>query len=212
VIKVVIDDITDMDVEAFVFDITADAKLGSGYGGGIAVRGGPSIQKALDEIGECPPGKAISTEAGELKAKHIIYINGPKFHEPGTEQILAQAAKAAFAAAKEKGVSRIAFPPIGTGLYQVEAREYVGLKVRMKIDALDSPDEGMQLFWTTSTMATNEPASVKVALIGDGEFHDYLLPVADNSRWKGRITTFRLDPCSHQGAKIEIEEIGLVKR
>ncbi len=118
----------------------------------------------------------------------------------------------------EGGDGKISFvttsrdPAIGTGLYRVEAREYVGLKVRMKIDALDSDDEGMQLFWTTPTMATNEPASVKVSLIGDGEFHDYVLPVAENSRWKGRVTTFRLDPCSHQGARIEIEKIGLVKR
>ncbi len=58
----------------------------------------------------------------------------------------------------------------------------------------------------------NEPASVKVPLIGDGEFHDYILPVGENVRWKGRITTFRLDTCAHQGAKIEIEEIALVKR
>ena len=37
-------DITDMEIEAFVFDITADCQLGSGYGGAIAQRGGKAIQ------------------------------------------------------------------------------------------------------------------------------------------------------------------------
>ncbi len=119
VIKVVVDDITDMEIEAFVFDITGDAKLGSGYGGAIAVRGGPSIQKALDEIGECPAGKAIYTEAGDLKAKHIIYTNGPKFHEPETEAKLEKAINAALDLAEEKEIKQLAFPPVGTGMYQV---------------------------------------------------------------------------------------------
>lgn len=118
-IRLVIDDITDMEVEAFVFDITADAKLGSGYGGAIAVRGGPSIQKALDEIGECPTGEAIHTEAGDLKAKHIIYLNGPKFHEPRTEEKLRQAVTAVLELAEKKKIKQLAFPPVGTGLYQV---------------------------------------------------------------------------------------------
>ena len=66
-----------------------------------------------------PPGKAISTEAGELKAKQIIYINGPKFHEPETEKKLTAAIKAALELAAEKGVKQLAFPPVGTGMYQV---------------------------------------------------------------------------------------------
>ena len=43
VIRLVTGDITDMDVEAFVFDITEDVKLGSGYGGAIQQRGGIAI-------------------------------------------------------------------------------------------------------------------------------------------------------------------------
>ena len=102
-----------------MFDMTADAKLGSGYGGAIAQRGGPSVQKELDEIGSCPTGEAIITGAGKMKAKHIIHINGPKFHEPGTEDILKRVTLAALKTAQEKGIKQLAFPPVGTGLYQV---------------------------------------------------------------------------------------------
>ena len=119
VIRVIVDDITDIDVEAFVYDITADAKLGSGYGGAITQRGGPSVQEELDTIGSVPTGTAVTTAAGRLKAQHIIHVNGPKFHEPDTEGKLRRATQAALKQADEKGITRLAFPPVGTGLYQV---------------------------------------------------------------------------------------------
>lgn len=119
VIRLVVGDITDMKVEAFVFDITSDVKLGSGYGSAIAMRGGLTVQKELDAIGSCPKGEAIITEAGKLKASHIIHVNGPKFYEPGTEKILKQATLAALNLAKEKGLTQLALPPVGTGFYQV---------------------------------------------------------------------------------------------
>jgi O-acetyl-ADP-ribose deacetylase (regulator of RNase III) len=119
VVRVVLGDITDIEVEAFVFDITEDAKLGSGYGGAITLRGGPEVQKELDAIGACPSGEAIVTGAGNMKAKTIIHLNGPKFHEPGTEEILRRAVKAALQLAEEKAVTQLAFPPVGTGMYQV---------------------------------------------------------------------------------------------
>ena len=119
VLRLVRGDITDMEVEAFVFDITEDVKLGSGFGGAIQQRGGIVIQKQLDEIGSCPTGEAVVTEAGILKADWIIHANGPKFREEDEEGKLQQTVKSALARAEEKGVKRLAFPPMGTGLYQV---------------------------------------------------------------------------------------------
>ena len=119
VIRLIVGDITDMEVEGFVYDITDDAKLGSGYGGAIAMRAGQSVQKELDEIGACPKGEAIVTGAGLMKVKHIIHVNGPKFHEPDTEGILRKVTQAALKAADEKELTQLAFPPIGTGFYQV---------------------------------------------------------------------------------------------
>lgn len=118
-LRMVSGDITDIDVEAFVFDITEDAKLGSGFGGAIQQRGGIVIQKELDEIGSVPTGEAVVTQAGILKAEHIIHVNGPKFREEDEKAKLESAVKSALARAEEKGIKQIAFPPIGTGLYQV---------------------------------------------------------------------------------------------
>lgn len=119
VMSLVRGDITQSEVDAFVYDITEDCKLGSGYGGAIMMRGGKVIQDELAEIGMCKTGEAVVTTAGDLAASFIIHVNGPKFHEPDTEAKLERATRAALQCAKQKGLKRVAFPPIGTGLYQV---------------------------------------------------------------------------------------------
>lgn len=113
-------DITDINVEAFVYDITEDAKLGTGYGSAIQARGGKTVQEELDAIGKCPKGNAIITSAGKMKAKHIIYVNGPKFHEPDQESKLRNAITAALKLAEKNSIAQLAFPPVGTGFYQVD--------------------------------------------------------------------------------------------
>ncbi len=122
VIRLVEGDITDMKVEAFVFDIEEDAKLGTGYGGAIMIRGGKVIQDELDEIGKVPKGKAVITTAGKMKARHIIHLNGPKFYEEDEEGKLRKATNNALKLADENHIKQIAFPPVGTGLYQVDLK------------------------------------------------------------------------------------------
>ena len=132
VLRLVREDITEMEVDAFVFDITEDVKLGSGFGGAIQQRGGIVIQKQLDEIGSCSTGEAVVTEAGILKADWIIHTNGPKFREEDEEGKLRKTVQSVLARAEEKGVKRLAFPPIGTGLYQVP----LDLCTRVMVDTI----------------------------------------------------------------------------
>ena len=61
-------DITDLEVEAFVFYARPDLALGSGFGSAIARRGGQSIKKELDQIGKIQPTEAVITSGGDLKA------------------------------------------------------------------------------------------------------------------------------------------------
>jgi O-acetyl-ADP-ribose deacetylase (regulator of RNase III) len=119
VIRLVGCDITDMEVDAFVYDLTADCKLSSGYGGAIAARGGKAVQDQLNAIGTLPTGEAVVTTGGNMKARFIIHVNGPKFQEPDTRGKLTKAVESALRRADEKGLAKVAFPPIGTGLYQV---------------------------------------------------------------------------------------------
>jgi O-acetyl-ADP-ribose deacetylase (regulator of RNase III) len=132
VIRLVRGDITETEVDAFVYDITEDVRLGSGFGSAIQQRGGVKIQEALDAIGRCPVGEAVITTGGLLTAKHIIHANGPKFCEPDEEGKLARATRAALKLAEENGIETLALPPMGTGLYQVP----VDLCARVMVDAV----------------------------------------------------------------------------
>ena len=138
VIRLVVGDITDIEIQAFVFDITEDAKLGSGYGGAITGRAGKVVQDALDEIGKVATGDAVITTAGKMKAEHIIHTNGPKFHEPDTEGKLSRAMASVLEVAEENDIKQLALPPIGTGMYQVPG----DLCARVMVGAVVSHLEG----------------------------------------------------------------------
>lgn len=100
-------------------------------------------------------------------------------------------------------------PAVGCTLYKADARKYKYVVLRMKIDSLKSADEQAQLFWSTPPSGVSEPNSIHFDLIGDGQYHDYVLPVGENSRWRGKISTFRFDPCNHKGAEVSIAEVRL---
>jgi len=119
VLKLVKGDITELDVEAFVFYAKPDLKLGTGFGGAIAQRGGPVIQEELNKAGATFDGLAILTGAGNLRAKHIIHAVGPRHHEPEEERKLRESVRGALAVAEESGLRQIAFPAMGVGFYGV---------------------------------------------------------------------------------------------
>jgi len=118
-VRLVKGDITDMEVEAFVFYAWPDLKLGSGFGNAIAMRGGPSIQKELEQIGSIDAGEAVVTAAGNMKAKYIIHAVGPRFQEVDTESKLRETIINVLKLAEEKGIVQIAFPPMGAGFYGI---------------------------------------------------------------------------------------------
>lgn len=125
-------DITDLDIDCFVYYAQSDLKLGSGFGGAISVRGGMSIQKELDQKGPISAGQAIITEAGELKAKYIIHANGPKFQEDNIEEKLKVTIENSLKLADDKGIKSIALPPMGTGFYGVPLKT----SARITIDTI----------------------------------------------------------------------------
>jgi O-acetyl-ADP-ribose deacetylase (regulator of RNase III) len=112
-------DLTAMDIEAIVFYASPDLVLGSGFGSAIAARGGMSIQEELKAFGTISTGEAVVTSAGELKAKYIVHAVGPRFQEAELEEKLRLAVVNALKAAEEKGIRRVAFPPMGVGFYGV---------------------------------------------------------------------------------------------
>lgn len=131
VVKAVRDDLTLMDVDAFVFYATKSLSLGSGYGNAISTRGGPSIKKQLDEIGEAVPYDAVVSDAGELNAKFIIHAVGPVFQEDDMLPKLKKTVENALKKADEKEVKTLAFPIMGIGFYGIAPE--LSIKTMMEI-------------------------------------------------------------------------------
>jgi O-acetyl-ADP-ribose deacetylase (regulator of RNase III) len=137
-VRVAKEDVTTIDVDAFVFYASHDLKLGTGFGGAVSVRGGPSIQKELDAIGGLETTRSVATGAGELNARLIIHAVGPRFQEQDTEAKLRETMRSALAVAEEQGVSTLAFPPMGCGFYGVP----MDLSARVMFDELRRHLEG----------------------------------------------------------------------
>jgi len=110
-------DITELNVEAVVNPANEKLKLGSGVAGAIRRRGGPSIQKECDRIGEAHVGTAVITGAGKLTAKHVIHAVGPRMGEGDEDRKLASAVRASLALADRHGLRSIAMPAISTGAF-----------------------------------------------------------------------------------------------
>jgi O-acetyl-ADP-ribose deacetylase (regulator of RNase III) len=112
-------DITDFEVDAFVFYAVPDLTLGTGYGTAIQARGGPDVRKELEGLGPVALGEAVVSTAGNMRAKHIIHAVGPQFVEEEREEKLRRTMRSALRCAEEKGVKTLAFPPMGAGFYMI---------------------------------------------------------------------------------------------
>ena len=114
-----VDDITEIEVEAFVFYAQHDLALGTGFGTAISIRGGSSIQKALDELDPLDTTQVVITEAGKLKAKYIVHAVGPRFQEEDIEGKLKMTVLNILKQCEEKGIKQIAMPAMGAGFYGI---------------------------------------------------------------------------------------------
>jgi O-acetyl-ADP-ribose deacetylase (regulator of RNase III) len=118
-------DITEQNVDAIVNAANSSLLGGGGVDGAIHRRGGPAILEECRAIRRdrlpdgLPPGDAISTTAGRLRAKRVIHTVGPVWHggSRGEPQTLASAYRNCLAVARDEGLRTIAFPAISTGVF-----------------------------------------------------------------------------------------------
>ena len=132
------EDVTDIEVDAFVYYAQNNLAIGTGFGTAISVRGGPTIQKELEELGPVATGEAVVSDAGNLKAQYIIHAVGPKFQEEDIEDKLQRTVQSALERADEKGARRIAFPAMGAGYYGIAPE----VSARVMLDTFKSYLEG----------------------------------------------------------------------
>jgi O-acetyl-ADP-ribose deacetylase (regulator of RNase III) len=126
-------DITTLKVDAIVNAANAELFPGGGVDGAIRKQAGPEMDAELFQVGWCDPGKAVVTPGYRLPAKWAIHTVAPIYAAgSGQESTFMRCYESALVAADERGVSTIAFPCIGTGVYGWPAH----LAARLALDTV----------------------------------------------------------------------------
>ena len=156
-------DITQMETDAIVNAANRSLMGGGGVDGAIHRRGGPKILEECKKIRAAewpqglPTGKAVITEAGNLKTKHVIHTVGPVWAggNCGEPELLAQAYQDSLKLATSKGLKSIAFPSISTGAYgyPVEKACYIALNaVKEFLEKEDNLEQVVFILFSESAL------------------------------------------------------------
>jgi O-acetyl-ADP-ribose deacetylase len=119
VIELVIGDITEQQVDAIVNAANPTLLGGGGVDGAIHRAGGPRILDECRRLGGCEAGGVKATDAGNLRARHVLHAVGPVWHGGGRgeNEVLASCHRRAVELAAQLGDRTVAFPAISTGAY-----------------------------------------------------------------------------------------------
>ena len=140
--KVVLGDITTLEVDAIVNAANAGLRGGGGVDGAIHRAAGLGL---LEEIIEKYPdgivvGEAVPTFGHKLKAMYVIHTVGPRYYLDGVDhaKLLADAYRNSIRVADELGCKSIAFPAISTGVYGYPIDEATAIAVKTVQEELAS--------------------------------------------------------------------------
>jgi putative ATPase len=133
-IEVVAGDLTAQPVDAIVNAANEELAHGGGVAAAIVRAGGRVIQDESDRWvatnGSVGPGDAAVTSGGDLPARYVIHVVGPRYRKgKDNKGLLARAVTAALDKGKELGIASIAFPAISAGIFGYPRREACGVIV-----------------------------------------------------------------------------------
>ncbi len=117
---------------------------GGGVDGAIHRAGGPAIiedcRRIVAQIGHLPPGQAVATTGGDLKARYVIHTVGPIWSGgyEGEPEVLASCYRECLNRAEELRLRSIAFPAISTGVYGYPHEQAAEIAVRTVIESLQT--------------------------------------------------------------------------
>jgi O-acetyl-ADP-ribose deacetylase (regulator of RNase III) len=143
VIRLIKGDITKVEADAVCNAANSALAGGGGVDGAIHRAGGPSIMRELDRIresqGGCETGSAVATGAGNLPARFVFHAVGPVYRGGGHGEaaLLASAYRACMKLARERGLTRISFPSISTGVYGYPLGEAACIAIRTVTEELE---------------------------------------------------------------------------
>ena len=142
-IKVVVADITTLELDAIVNAANPTLKGGGGVDGAIHRMAGPRLADYCSRLGGCQTGDAKITPGFDLPARHVIHTVGPVWtgDVQNEEALLASCYKRCLHVAMDNGVRTLAFPAISTGAYRFPAGRAAEIAVKTVTDVLHRRDE-----------------------------------------------------------------------
>lgn len=144
-------DITkNQDVEAIVNAANTSLLGGGGVDGAIYRGAGPELLEECRRLSGCETGKAKITKAYRLPCDYVIHTPGPRWRggNKRERELLAKCYQSCLELAVKKGIRRIGFPSISTGVYQFPLNEAVKIAVgTVKKFVLENPEEFDVIKW-----------------------------------------------------------------
>jgi O-acetyl-ADP-ribose deacetylase (regulator of RNase III) len=115
-LEVVEGDITELDVDAIANAANNELWMGAGIAGAIKRAGGAEIEQEAVAQAPIAVGQAISTGAGNLRAKHVVHAAVMGQDLQTSAELISQATRRTLEVADELGSHSLAMPAFGTGV------------------------------------------------------------------------------------------------
>jgi serine/threonine-protein kinase len=114
-VSLVVGDIAEAEADAIVSSANYEMKMRSGVAAALRAAGGDGIETEAMKDGEQPLGSCLATNAGTLKARHVLHAVSA-WNEASC---VGRAMHRALLLADELGARTLAFPALGTGAARV---------------------------------------------------------------------------------------------
>ena len=170
VIKAILGDITKQDdVEAIVNAANQSLLGGGGVDGAIHWAAGPKLLEECRTLNGCRTGEAKITGAYELPCEYVIHTVGPVWHggERGEADLLKNCYINSLSIAKERGIRKIAFPSISTGIYGYPVEKAAAVAVAAVKEYTEKDQQSFELIeWVCFDKATFKAYETAISSAG----------------------------------------------
>jgi O-acetyl-ADP-ribose deacetylase (regulator of RNase III) len=142
-VRVVLGDITELEVDAIVNAANSQLMVGGGVDYAIHQAAGPGLKNEIDSQAKyLNPGEVLLTSGYRLPAKYVIHTVAPRWSggDDAEFDVLFTCYAECIGLALKKGLSSIAFPALGTGAFGVPVEVSAEAAVRA-IAEFDLSDE-----------------------------------------------------------------------